>query len=113
MQSIALPFRHHMNPFLSRMEQRMQRFSTHPYNDPLDKKLRISQLFLLFLHVECSVWRKTGQAQLFDLSSKWLVGYKPDLFLRFSNQSVIFQRISQSVKLFIFTLFQGHMILNL
>lgn len=55
MQSIALPFRHHMNPFLSRMEQRMQRFSTHSYNDPLDKKLRISQLFLLFLHVECSV----------------------------------------------------------
>ena len=53
------------------------------------------------------------QAQLFDLSSKWLVGYKPDLFLRFSNQSVIFQRISPSVKLFIFTLFQGHMILNL
>ena len=49
MQSIALPFRHHMNPFLSRMEQRTQRFSTHPYNDPLDKKLRISQLFLLFL----------------------------------------------------------------
>jgi len=37
-----------MNPFLSRMEQRMQRFSTHPYNDPLDKKLRISQLFFAF-----------------------------------------------------------------
>lgn len=52
MQSIALPFRHHMNPFLSRMEQRMQRFSTHPYNDPLDKKLRISQLFFCFF----SMW---------------------------------------------------------
>lgn len=60
MQSIALPFRHHMNPFLSRMEQRTQRFSTHPYNDPLDKKLRISQLFLLFLGVFCMAQDRVG-----------------------------------------------------
>ena len=90
-----------------------RRFSTYPYNDPLDKKIAVFPTFPLFLHVECSVWRRTRQAQLFDLSSKWLVGCKPDLFLRFSNRFVVFQRIFQYVKFFAFTLFQRHMIFNL
>ena len=85
----------------------------HPYNDPLDKKLRISQLFAFF-----SIWSvlygaRPGRHNFLICQVNGLSDISLIFFLRFSSNPLFSTKSLYLVKLFIFTLFQGHMILNL